>query len=74
MTKEPHKKSAGEPPDEEFNAVCEVSMKHPKNGHKVKKLINLQRDYFPGRSRLGLPAVEKVCLSVPLSPYHSQSR
>ena len=67
MTKEPHKKSASEPPDEEFSAVCEVSIKHPKSGHKVKKLINLQRDYFPGRSRLGLPAVEKVCLSIQLS-------
>ena len=55
------KKSSSQPPDEEFNAVCEVSIKHPRGGHKVKKLVNLQRDYFPGRSRLGLPAVEKVC-------------
>ena len=55
------KKSSSEPPDEEFNAVCEISIKHPRGGHEVKKLINLQRDYFPGRSRLGLPAVEKVC-------------
>ena len=54
------KKSTGEAPEEEFNAVCEVSIKHPRGGHKVKKLVNLQRDYFPGRSRLGLPAVEKV--------------
>ena len=61
IKKNSSKKSPGEPPDEEFNAVCEVSIKHPRGGHKVKKLINLQRDYFPGRSRLGLPAVEKVC-------------
>lgn len=61
MKKNSSKKSSGESPDEEFNAVCEVSIKHPRGGHKVKKLVNLQRDYFPGRSRLGLPAVEKVC-------------
>jgi hypothetical protein len=46
--------------EEGYNAVCEVTVPHPKGGHKVKKLVNLQRDYFE-EPRLELPAVEKEC-------------